>query len=47
VPALLITGDTEPARLREAEAACLELLHKPVHPARLRAWLQRIALARA
>lgn len=41
IPALLITGDTEPARLQEAQECGLELLHKPVKPARLRAWLQK------
>jgi CheY-like chemotaxis protein len=40
LPALLVTGDTEPARLQEASDLNLELLHKPVQPARLRAWLQ-------
>lgn len=36
VPALLITGDTAPDRLREAEASGLPLLHKPIHDDRLR-----------
>ena len=35
VPALLITGDTAPERLREAEASGVALLHKPVAPADL------------
>ena len=39
IPALLISGDTEPSRLQEAKYLGLELLHKPVAPARLRAWL--------
>lgn len=30
VPAVLVTGDTEPARLLEANASGFELLHKPV-----------------
>jgi DNA-binding NarL/FixJ family response regulator len=30
LPALLISGDTAPERLREASAAGLRLLHKPV-----------------
>ncbi len=30
IPAILISGDTAPDRLREAEEACIELLHKPV-----------------
>jgi signal transduction histidine kinase len=35
VPALLITGDTAPERLREAKASGLPLLHKPVSPSKL------------
>ena len=30
VPALLVSGDTAPARLRDAHEAELTLLHKPV-----------------
>jgi two-component system, sensor histidine kinase len=37
IPALLLTGDTDPSRLREAEASGLPILHKPLSPARLRA----------
>jgi two-component system, sensor histidine kinase len=37
IPALLITGDTAPARLREAKESGLHILHKPVRPAQLRA----------
>ncbi len=36
VPAFLITGDTSPAWLREAETSGLPILHKPLNPARLR-----------
>jgi CheY-like chemotaxis protein len=32
LPALLITGDTAPQRLREARASGVPLLHKPVSP---------------
>ena len=32
VPALLVTGDTAPERLRDAAASGLRLLHKPVWP---------------
>lgn len=39
IPALLISGDTAPERLREARESGLRLLHKPVPPARLRAML--------
>ncbi len=38
-PAILITGDTAPERLREAEASGLLLMHKPVPAGRLRAAL--------
>jgi signal transduction histidine kinase/CheY-like chemotaxis protein len=37
VPVILVTGDTAPARIREAYAAGHALLHKPVDPQRLRA----------
>ncbi len=36
IPALLVSGDTAPDRLRDAEASGLPILHKPVNPARLR-----------
>lgn len=36
VPALLVTGDTAPERLKEAEASGLPMLHKPVAPEALR-----------
>ena len=35
IPALMITGDTAPERLREALASGIELLHKPVKPEQL------------
>lgn len=35
VPALIITGDTAPARLREARDSKVPLLHKPVSPTQL------------
>jgi CheY-like chemotaxis protein/anti-sigma regulatory factor (Ser/Thr protein kinase) len=35
VPALIITGDTAPQRLREAHHTGVPLLHKPVSPAQL------------
>jgi len=35
LPALLITGDTTPQRLREAQATGVPLLHKPVSPSLL------------
>ncbi len=39
VPAAILTGDTAPERLREANASGFQLLHKPIQPARLRALL--------
>ena len=39
LPALLITGDTAPERLREAQASGIPLLHKPVSPGKLYRWL--------
>jgi len=35
LPALLITGDTAPERLREAQASGIPLLHKPLSPSQL------------
>lgn len=42
LPAALITGDTAPERLREANKSGVPLLHKPVQPARLRALLEHL-----
>jgi signal transduction histidine kinase/CheY-like chemotaxis protein len=39
IPAMLVSGDTGPERLREAEVSGLPILHKPLHPARLRSLL--------
>jgi CheY-like chemotaxis protein len=39
VPAVLVTGDTAPERLREASASGYQLLHKPVSPEKLRGTL--------
>nr|MBX2885567.1 hybrid sensor histidine kinase/response regulator [Granulosicoccus sp.] len=35
IPALIITGDTSPERVREASSSGMKLLHKPVSPAEL------------
>lgn len=35
IPAVIITGDTEPGRLKNVEGHGLEVLFKPVPPARL------------
>lgn len=40
LPAVLITGDTAPERLRDALASGVPLLHKPVSPGQL---FQRLA----
>ncbi len=37
IPGLILTGETEPARLREARISGYDLVHKPIEPARLRA----------
>ncbi|MGH8688538.1 MAG: ATP-binding protein [Burkholderiales bacterium] len=42
IPALLITGDTGPERLRELEASGLRVLHKPVQGPALRDALRRL-----
>lgn len=39
IAVLIITGDTGPERLREADASGFPLLHKPVQPAKLRSTL--------
>jgi signal transduction histidine kinase/CheY-like chemotaxis protein len=44
-PALLITGDTAPDRLREAAASGCFLMHKPVSNARLRAAITNLTRA--
>ncbi|WP_244507525.1 ATP-binding response regulator [Methylobacterium phyllostachyos] len=43
IPAILITGDTAPARLREAADSEIPLLHKPVRPDILRQSLLELA----
>jgi signal transduction histidine kinase/CheY-like chemotaxis protein len=45
VPVILVTGDTAPARIREAFDAGHVLLHKPVDPQRLRAVMAELAAA--
>jgi CheY-like chemotaxis protein len=40
IPALLITGDTAPERLREARASNIPVLHKPVSPAQMHTQLR-------
>ena len=42
IPAVIITGDTSPARLREVSGAGLHVMHKPVNPDELQALMQRL-----
>jgi CheY-like chemotaxis protein/anti-sigma regulatory factor (Ser/Thr protein kinase) len=42
IPALVITGDTAPDRLREAQQSGYPLLHKPVKPAQLRTVMRQL-----
>jgi CheY-like chemotaxis protein len=47
IPAVLVTGDTAPDRLREATASGFRLLHKPVAPTKLRSLLTLVLEERA
>ncbi|HEY7300180.1 MAG TPA: ATP-binding protein [Xanthobacteraceae bacterium] len=42
IPAFLMSGDTAPERLREAQESGHHLLHKPVRPMRLRAMVNQL-----
>lgn len=42
VPAMIITGDTNPERIKEAKSSGYVLLHKPVKPGQIRAAIQRL-----
>jgi signal transduction histidine kinase/CheY-like chemotaxis protein len=42
IPAFLISGDTDPELLRQAQSCGFHLVHKPVQPMTLRAMLQRM-----
>ncbi len=42
IPALIVTGDTAPERQREAQQNGFALLHKPVSPGKLRAFLRGV-----
>jgi len=42
IPAILISGDTAPERLRDARDKGYTLLHKPVDPMRLRAVMHQL-----
>jgi len=47
IPGMLITGDTAPDRLKEAQESGLLLLHKPVSNQRLRAAIEHLTARRA
>ncbi len=42
IPSLVVTGDTSPDRLRQAQQSGLAFLHKPVSPGKLRAFLRGV-----
>jgi signal transduction histidine kinase/CheY-like chemotaxis protein len=42
IPALLISGDTDPERIKEAQAAGIILLHKPIKPALLKSAINNL-----
>jgi two-component system, sensor histidine kinase len=42
IPALLLSGDTDPEKSKESQTAGLKLLHKPVKPAQLRTAIHKI-----
>lgn len=41
IPALLVSGDTDPARLIEAAARSIPVLHKPVEVDTLKSWVEK------
>ena len=43
IPAVIVSGDTAAHSLREAQDSGCTLLHKPVRPAQLRAWLGHVS----
>ncbi|MFK7891827.1 MAG: ATP-binding protein [Granulosicoccus sp.] len=42
IPAIIITGDTSPERLKEVKKTGLQLMHKPVNPDELHETMQRL-----
>jgi len=46
IPAALITGDTAPETIQAINASGLALLHKPLKPAKLRAFLSHLCAGR-
>lgn len=47
IPALLVSGDTDPARLIEAAARSIPVLHKPVEVKALRSWVEKLLVGGA
>lgn len=45
VPSLIVTGDTSPERLNEAQSHAIPLLHKPINAARLRVFMRQVLMA--
>lgn len=45
LPALIVTGDTHPDRIAQARSSGITLLHKPVPPAKLRAFIRHASRA--
>ncbi len=43
IPAIILTGDTSPQRLRDAQSTAAVLLHKPVSPSQLRETIAALA----
>jgi PAS domain S-box-containing protein len=46
IPGILVTGDTEPQRIVEAEASGCKLLHKPVDPGKLAKKINQVLIGR-
>ena len=46
IPAIIITGDTAPDRIKEAKESGFQLLHKPVSGGKLRALLNSVLLSK-
>lgn len=42
IPAVIVTGDTDPERIRQASASGYIIMHKPVEPARLEKAIQQL-----
>ena len=42
IPAIIVSGDTSPERLKEVKETGLQLLHKPVHPQELQELMQTL-----